>query len=514
MIRQIRALSVWPRLVIVLLAIAANCQADEPQSAAASRNIALGQGQIAGEATEQSVLLHARLTTSAVFVPPAPGFGKTRYAMYTADVPGMPGTGRFEWSVSATFRDSQLTPWLVADAEQDFILQTRVAGLSPGTTYYYRLHYGPDRQHLTLGPVGKFRTLSGSKKDLPATLTIGSCLNYDFFHRGIDDRGLKAHPGSDRDLGYPALESMRKMNPDLVIFTGDNVYYDPWDAGNPHAQTLTEMRRFWHQQFSQPRLRDLRGSSARYWEKDDHEFRFNDGDMTSGPAPSAELGIRMFREQIPIVARDEPNGVTYRTHRVSKSLQIWLVENRDYRSPNKQPVGPDKTIWGRTQREWLERTLTESDAAFKILISPTPVIGPDDSYKDDNHADPRGFQHEATAFFQRLKDRGFLKQKFLIVCGDRHWQYHSVHPLGFEEMCVGTVVDANALFGPYPGDPKSTDPRGLIKQPFARDKAFAGFLKLEVVPAVASTPPKLVITFCDQNGKSVHSQTRTASNDQ
>ena len=69
----------------------------------------------------------------------------------------------------------------------------------------------------------------------------------------------------------------------------------------------------------------------------------------------------------------DPDAVTYRTHRISRDLQIWLPENRDYRSPNRSPNDARKTIWGAEQKAWLKRTLTESDATFKIIISPTPI---------------------------------------------------------------------------------------------------------------------------------------------
>ena len=46
---------------------------------------------------------------------------------------------------------------------------------------------------------------------------------------------------------------------------------------------------------------------------------------------------------------DDRDTPTYRTHRVSKRLQIWLTEGRDHRSPNQMPDGPDKALWGKTQ---------------------------------------------------------------------------------------------------------------------------------------------------------------------
>ena len=153
---------------------------------------------------------------------------------------------------------------------------------------------------------------------------------------------------------------------------GDNVYYDvPFDQ---FARTQAFMRKKWHQQLVQQRFIDLFAEVPTYWEKDDHDYRYNDTDNTveTEPDPSPELGAATFLEQVPVVDPNEPNPVTYRTHRVSKDLQIWLTEGRDYRSPNMMAPGPDKTLWGAEQLAWVKRTLLESDATFKILISPTP----------------------------------------------------------------------------------------------------------------------------------------------
>jgi alkaline phosphatase/alkaline phosphatase D len=111
---------------------------------------------------------------------------------------------------------------------------------------------------------------------------------------------------------------------------------------------------------------------------DDHDYRIDDGDNSGEFLPLPETGRRVLLEQLPYAPADAPAAKTYRTHRVSRDLQIWLPENRFYRSPNSMPDGPNKSIWGEEQKQWLKETLVASDATFKILISPTPMIGPDD----------------------------------------------------------------------------------------------------------------------------------------
>ena len=256
----------------------------------------------------------------------------------------------------------------------------------------------------------------------------------------------------DKALGYPALETILGKQPEFFIATGDNVYYDvPFEQ---FARTQAFMRKKWHEQLVQQRFIDLFAEVPTYWEKDDHDYRYNDTDNTveTEPDPSPALGAATFLEQVPVVDPNEPNPVTYRTHRVFRNLQIWLTEGRDYRSPTMMPAGPDKTLWGAEQLAWVKRTLLESDATFKILISPTPMIGPDDAnqagrqaeghdpFKRDNHSNPQGFQFERDAFFDWLEENDLLGNHFYIVSGDRHWQYHSIHPRGFEEFSTGSAV--------------------------------------------------------------------------
>ena len=50
------------------------------------------------------------------------------------------------------------------------------------------------------------------------------------------------------------------------------------------------------------------------------------------------------------------------------------------------PDGPEKTILGSEQKAWLMKTLSESKATFKLVFSPTPIVGPDRKNKRDNHA--------------------------------------------------------------------------------------------------------------------------------
>jgi alkaline phosphatase D len=140
------------------------------------------------------------------------------------------------------------------------------------------------------------------------------------------------------------------------------------------------------------------------------------------------------------------------------------------------PDGPDKTIWGDKQKQWFFDTVRKSDATFRILISPTPIVGPDRGNKNDNHAN-KGFKHEGDelcAFIGKQKN-------MFVVCGDRHWQYVSVDSeTGVREYSCGPTTDAHA--GGFSAKQRSPMHRYL--------KIKGGFLSVTVdrvdgVPAIA-----------------------------
>ena len=215
--------------------------------------------------------------------------------------------------------------------------------------------------------------------------------------------------------------------------------------------------------------------------------------------PTSDLGIATFREQVPVVDPTNPDAKTYRTFRVNRHLQIWLVEGRDYRSPNKMKDGPDKLLWGPEQLAWMKRTLLSSDATFKLLISPTPMVGPDDARKKDNHTNIEGFQHEGLEFFKWIVANGLHQKGFYTLCGDRHWQYHAKHSLGIEEFSCGALVDSNSRLGRKPGDPKSTDPDATIKQLYTQKFSSGGFLRV-----VITRDGKGRFEFYDENGERLY----------
>lgn len=450
-------------------------------AAPAADDAFLAQGTMSGEVTESAALLQTRLTSR----PDLDDAG---------DIPGAEGWVSFAWGLQPDLSDARTTAWLPASDDRDFIVRVPLDGLEPDQRYYFRAVYGVTQDETEPGPICSFQTLPGKASDTAVRFVMGSCMNYNKFMHGkaANASGPVTATDEDKQLGFPSFAAINELQPDFFIGTGDIVYYD--NKVN-NAKTLPQLRRCWHQQMRFPRLIDVFANAPAYWSKDDHDFRFNDADRVGDRLPLPATGIELFREQLPILPAGDHDSPTYRTHRVNKDLQLWFSEGRDYRSPNKMDDGPGKTLWGDAQRRWLQETLQQSDARWKILISPTPMVGPDGDLKTDNHTNLGGFRHEADEFFTWLNEQGI--ENFLVFCGDRHWQYHSIHPSGVEEFGCGALNDENSRRGVAPGSKQGTDPNGLIKQPYTYAEPTGGFMQVKVAD-------DLTIQFYDDHGTLLH----------
>lgn len=459
--------------------------------------------QMVGEVTQSSAILQTRLAGQNEL--PVNGFDSPE-ALLGHDIPGMQGMVQFEIADNPKFARARVSPWLHAKADRDFIVKYRIDGLSADSRYLVRVHFGSNKSNTQTGPVSEFCTLQSMDSEKPISFVVTSCLNLGkFFLGGLPRAGKKskAAVGQDRKLGYPALEVIKKLKPAFWVQTGDTVYYDYPKEGV--AKTPAELRAKWHRQMAMPRMQGLLRLVPVYLMKDDHDYRYNDGDNEKKDrAPSPELAKAIFLEQVPMAVPEEGNVVTYRTRRVNKHLQIWMPEGRDYRDPNDMPDGPQKSIWGEEQLEWIKQSLLASEATFKVFIVSSPLIGPDDAYKHDNHTNYGGFQHERDALFKWLEEHGFLEKNFYIITGDRHWQYHSIHPSGFEEFATGTLNGQNSRLGRKPGDSDSTDPLGIIRQPYIQEEPTGGFIRVLVTPPENGKTAQLTFDTLDENGNNLN----------
>ena len=135
------------------------------------------------------------------------------------------------------------------------------------------------------------------------------------------------------------------------------------------------------------------------------------------------------------------------------------------------------------------KSLLASDADWKVLVSPTPIVGPDRAKQGDNHSNAAFATegNEIRRWFQKN-----LPDNFFICCGDRHWQYHSVHPeTRLHEFSCGPASDKHA--GGSPGEDKHYHRFHRVK---------GGFLQVET--ACSGRESQIHFRLRDVYGQVVH----------
>ena len=392
--------------------------------------------------------------------------------------PGAPGEVRLTYFPKKDKSNRKIIDWSPVDSQKDFTIQWKLNGLLANTKYQVILEArSATNTKVSHSFNGEFVTAPYPTEEENIQFVIVTC--HDFIRRDDPKNGHKIYP------------AMAKLKPDFYVHAGDIEYYD---KPRPYAMTEALMYFKWNRLFALPFQRDFFRSTTTYFIKDDHDALANDTypGMTYGTV-DYERGLEIFdQEQFP------SNDQLYKTIRWGKDLQIWIVEGRNFRSKNTDPDGPDKTIWGKTQKEWFYRTVKESKATFKILMTSTPILGPDRKNKSDNYSNSN-FKHEGDEI------RAFLNQQnnFFICNGDRHWQYVT-HPAGTNlwEFSAGAGADAHA------GGWKQSDKRP--EHQFLRVKG--GFLSGKV--SQKGGYPTLIFKHHDVEGKVVHQEVFTVDSKQ
>jgi phosphodiesterase/alkaline phosphatase D-like protein len=284
-----------------------------PSSADAA---AFSYGVSSAEVTSSSVLLWTR----------APKAGKVQVVV----------------STDRHFRKKSLVKGLKATKAGDLTVQSRIRALGAGKTYYYFFFQGKQRSD-----VGTFRTAPKSS----ASKTIRFAVTGDADPIKVNGHNVR-NPEGAADMA--AYQAMQKERNDFNVNLGDTIYSDSMvNKGYPLAFSLAQKRDKYKLLLTYKKVLNLRKSGAVYNQWDDHEF-VDDFNRSSeacdvGSVPSAQYacpiqsiwknGVTAFREYMP-VTYSATNG-TYRTFRWGKNLEIFILDERSFRSLRASEVKVD-----------------------------------------------------------------------------------------------------------------------------------------------------------------------------
>jgi alkaline phosphatase D len=259
-----------------------------------------------------------------------------------------PGPVSVSWRPDSDTEPRQVA--LVADAANDNVVVARLTGMKPGMQATYRVDAGADHRDGTVRAQPKW-----AKSADAATLTfaIGSC----FFPADAAPRYSRPDYGG----GYEIFAAIAAQAPDLMLWLGDNLYLQYPDFYDPASMAMRYRR-----QRGSEALQELLTTTAHLAIWDDHDYGPNDSDAS----------YRLKGETLKLFKRYWPNpsfGLsevpgTFGVARYGDVL-FFLLDDRYYRSPNGAPDGPDKTMFGTRQLQWLKQALLAAPSGSLKIVA-------------------------------------------------------------------------------------------------------------------------------------------------
>jgi alkaline phosphatase D len=313
---------------------------------------------------------------------PTPG-GVTLWTRVTGTAAALPVT--WEVATDETMKSVVSSGTAIAEPDWAHSVHVDVEGLEPERWYWYRF-----RAAGAGSPTGRART--APRADAPAPrlrFAFASCQHY--------------------EQGYfNAYRHIIADEPDLVVFLGDYIYESSWGRdhvrshASPEPYALEQYRERYALYRSDPDLQAAHAACPWIVTWDDHEVdndyaddRPEDGMEREAFLERRAAAYRAYYEHMPLPARMRPEGPRMRiyTHLDWGTLARFAVlDCRQYRSWQACPRpgrrggsntvdiekcprlgSPGRSMLGRAQERWLERTLADSRAAWNIVAQTTPM---------------------------------------------------------------------------------------------------------------------------------------------
>jgi hypothetical protein len=260
----------------------------------------------------------------------------------------------------------------------DDVWRFAVSDLEPATPYQYAVAVG---ESPVVERLGSFTTRSSGPMSLK--VAVASC----------------ARLGSNGRV----FETILETDPDLFISSGDLFYVD-------HARTADHFTDAYLQTLTQPAQAALYAAVPIAYVWDDHDYGGNDSDST---APTRQQALDAYRRNVPHYALPAANAI-YQSFAIGR-VQFVLLDDRSQRDPKSEPDGPDKTMLGAAQLEWLqERLLASDNFALTVIVSQVPWI----ASQQDGADHWAGYAYERRTIADLIAEHKI--DNILMVTGDAH----------------------------------------------------------------------------------------------
>lgn len=226
-----------------------------------------------------------------------------------------------------------------------------------------------------------------------------------------------------QDRPTPIFETMLEVEPELLVFLGDNIYADTFD--------IDLMRAKYGKLAANESFRQLRAACPVLATWDDHDYGLNDGGADYAMQEQSQQAFLDFWNDAGDSPRRSRAGLydAYVFGPPGKRLQVILLDTRYFRSALKLgprrvggPYYPDddaeKTMLGDAQWAWLEQQL-RVPAEVRVIGSSIQCVA--EAAGQETWAN---LPYERQRLFRLIESTG--AGGVLIISGDRHWAELSV----------------------------------------------------------------------------------------
>jgi alkaline phosphatase D len=461
-----------------------------------------------------------------------------------------------QYDTASTFSHAK-SKMISVNQTTDFAGHAKLDSLSPDTLYYYRVWFSASENNndnknkeesiIKTPPVGNSSYMTGTFRTAPDRLTgksisfvVGGDLGGQNYCRRVGAGGIQ---------DYPIFSIMQSLSPDFFIFNGDQIYGDiacsangpsnvtGWTNIEGNFPSVTDIKvkwtnqtqlqdiynKHWEYNRADPHLQSLLRNTSMYSQADDHEVVNDYGGKWSywtdatknrtGFSNVVQAGINAFFNFSPIDRNeDEPNRV-YRSFNWGKDLDLFILDMHSYRSRDDLPDTPqnNKTLLGKKQLDWLQQSLLNSTATWKVISSDVPTTIPScfnkqlgcDNWATDttNSTFKKTFTRERSEFLKFIDDHNI--KNVVVVTTDVHFPTnilveddpnHDGHKLIYYELVSGPISAIPVKASP-------PDPTINATTKYQENKIFS-FGHIKIQQEKSDDKVHLISEVLDENGLS------------
>lgn len=269
--------------------------------------------------------------------------------------------------------------------------------LKPGQEYPYEVRINKHKVRLPYQPVIRAQSLWQWRTDPPAFRFVAGSCNY--VNEPAVDR-----PGRSYGNGYGIFRSMDSLNPDFMVWMGDNTYLREvdWNSRSGMVHRYTHTR-------SLPEMQPLLARTQHYATWDDHDFGPDNSDRSFALRDEATAVFKQFWANPNYGAGGGISG-TFEW----QDVQFFLLDNRSFKMPNNLQT-ENKQLLGDQQVQWLIEALSVSKAPFKFVVIGGQVLNPVIADWSENYAK---YPEEQQKLLEGIRKNNITGVIFLS--GDRH----------------------------------------------------------------------------------------------